>query len=95
MTMVPNVSRGPIALGFGGWVGGPVDVSTASGCGEADGATASRLVVGAGVPRGRVDGVAVGSAAGPCVTATGAVAADDGQTWSKPTDGGGAPKADV
>ncbi len=85
-----------MALGFGGWVGGPVDVSTASGCGVGHGANASTLVVGAGVPSGRAGGAAVGSDAGDCVPATGAVD-DDGaaQTWPNRMDGGGAPKADV
>jgi hypothetical protein len=50
--ILPNASQGPIKVALGGWVGGPVDVSMASGCGEADGASASRLVAGGGVSTG-------------------------------------------
>src|SRR4029077_9544116 len=49
---LPNASQGPSAVEFGGCAGGPVDVSTALGCGESDGASASRLVDGAGVAVG-------------------------------------------
>lgn len=96
IAILPNASSGPIALAFGGWVGVPVDVSTASGCGEADGANAARLPVGAGMLVGTADWAAVGSDAGGCVTATGAVDVDEAaQTWLNRMDGGGAPKADV
>ena len=93
---IPNASQRPSAAGFDGFVGDPVDVSTASGFGNGDGANASRLAVGAGAPIGKADEAAVGSAAGVCVTATGAAAGDDGvQTWSNRMEDGGAPKADV
>ena len=93
---IPNASQRPSAAGFGGCADGPVDVRTALGFGNGDGANAPRLAVGAGAPIGKADEVAVGSAAGVCVTATGAAAGDDGvQTWSNRREDGGAPKADV
>jgi hypothetical protein len=52
IAIVPSASQGPIAVGFVGGGGGPVEVSTALGCGEAEGATASRVAVMAGVDVG-------------------------------------------
>jgi len=49
IAILPSASQGAIAADFGGCAGGPVEVSTASGLGDADGNNASRLGVGAGV----------------------------------------------
>jgi hypothetical protein len=49
IAILPSASQGPIAAGFGGWVGGPVDVSRAADCGDEDGASASTLGVGVAV----------------------------------------------
>ena len=96
IAILPNASHGPIAAGFGGCVGGPVDVSTAAGFGEADGANASTPAVDAAVPVGSADVGVFGGAAGERVTAAGAFDVGAGaQTWLKRMDGGGAPKADV
>ncbi len=93
--MLPNASHGPIALDFGGWVGGPVDATAAFGCGEAEGARA--WMAGSSKGEGDEDDVwAMGVAEGApatwvCCEGFAEAVAGGTQTWPNWTGGGTLP----